>query len=105
MELSVPGGAAYAYTQRKDGASIGMTAFRKFFFVGSDLFDRMPLIFDAIEPQKVEVGEVLIHKGEEGDKMYVIMSGILDVMQDDEETVKVQVSVMKSVWLAIGAPC
>mmetsp|Transcript_17257 Transcript_17257/g.34609 ORF Transcript_17257/g.34609 Transcript_17257/m.34609 type:complete len:795 (+) Transcript_17257:174-2558(+) len=77
-------------TQRKDAAGIVMTAFRKFFFVGSDLFDRMPLIFDAIEPLKVEAGDVLIQKGEEGDKMYVIMSGVLDVMMDDEETVKVQ---------------
>ncbi|GMH90642.1 hypothetical protein TrVE_jg5955 [Triparma verrucosa] len=76
-------------TQRKDAASIVMSAFRKFFFVGSDIFDHMPLVFDAIEPVKVEAGETLIQKGEEGDKMYVIMSGILEVLQEDEKTVKV----------------
>ncbi|GMH53291.1 hypothetical protein TL16_g01417 [Triparma laevis f. inornata] len=76
-------------TQRKDAASIVMAAFRKFFFVGSDIFDHMPLVFDAIEPVKVEAGETLIQRGEEGHKMYVIMSGILEVLKEDDETVKV----------------
>jgi cAMP-dependent protein kinase regulator len=36
--------------------------------------------------------DYLIRKGDEGDKMYVIISGTLEVMNEDEETVKIELS-------------
>jgi len=75
---------------RRDAAAIVMTAFRKFFFIGSDLFDRAPLVMDAITPIKTKAGDFIIKKGDDGEEMFVIMRGILEVMNDDEETVKIQ---------------
>ncbi len=82
--------AQSATGERREAAAIVMTAFRKFFFIGEDTFDRMPMVLDAIQSRKVAAGELLIKKGEDGDKMYVIMSGVLEVMKDDEETVKIE---------------
>ena len=57
-------------------------AFRKFFFIGEDMFDRTPLILAAIVHEQWEAGTMLIKKGDDGDKMYVIMSGVFEVLND-----------------------
>ena len=77
---------------KREAAAIVMTALRKFFFIGEDSFDRMPMVLEGLEMEKMVVDDWLIKKGEEGDKMYVIISGSLEVMNDDEVTVKIQLS-------------
>jgi len=52
----------------------------------------MPLVIDALVPEHKDKGDYMIKLGEEGDKMYVIMSGVYEVMMPDEETVKLELS-------------
>lgn len=85
-------GAENASKEKIEAGSIVMTAFRKFFFIGEDTFDRMPLVISALQLEHREQGEYMIRLGEEGDKMYVIMSGVYEVMMPDEETIKLELS-------------
>ena len=75
--------------ERKEAAALVMTALRKFFFLGGDVFDRMPLILASIVPERVLAGDMLIRRGDQGDKMYVIYSGELAVLNVDETSVKI----------------
>jgi hypothetical protein len=39
--------------EKREAAAIVMTALRKFFFIGEDSFDRMPMVIEGLETEKV----------------------------------------------------
>jgi len=69
---------------REELRTLAIGALRQFFFMGEEVFERMDLVLDSLRCEHLAAGEYLMRQGEEGNKMYIIQSGSLEVDIDNK---------------------
>jgi len=82
MRQNLQKGASSRGMNREEFKTMVVSALRQFFFMGEEVFERMDLVLDSMRDEEIAAGEYLMRQGEEGNKMYVIQSGQLEITID-----------------------